>query len=91
MSQFKNLSVDRLVQLCWWVCCRWILWGVGIEVILGLFSIGLHQLGPRDLSQGAVFLIILLYHLVDVMAWCFAFFLSFSGVMHREFVLEKSK
>lgn len=83
MKKFSISSVDDLVHLCWLFCCRWVLLGIMIELCFGLLSLAVHRYGPNNLSDMTIFFIILCYHLLDVLAWCGAFYLSFRAVAYR--------
>ena len=83
MKKLSISSVDDLVHLCWLLCCRWVVWGIVIELCFGLLSLAIHRYGPNNLSDLTIFLIILSYHFLDVLAWCGAFYLSFRAVAYR--------
>jgi hypothetical protein len=83
MKKLSISSVDDLVHLCWLLCCRWVVWGIVIELCFGLLSLAIHRYGPNNLSDLTIFLIILSYYFLDVLAWCGAFYLSFRAVAYH--------
>ena len=85
MQKLKIDSIDQLVDLCWMVCCRWVIFGILVEIALGLSSIAIHLYGPDNLSNQTVFLIVLLYQALDVIAWCGTFYLAFRSAVYKKF------
>ena len=85
MSKIKDVSVERLIDLCWSVCCRWAIWSIVAHFILSfLFGFIVLLLSDYALYPVVEILIIAIYHIIYLAIWCATFYLSFRSVMKRE-------